>query len=94
MKDFTFNIPTKIIFRKGISESFNKEIPSYFTNILFVTDKTITKKTNIVKKIQKALSNRNVFLFDDVFDLLDFDVILFGFRDQLHNDPVCWFPPA
>ena len=66
MKNFIFNIPTKIIFRKGVSELINEEIPSRYSNILFVTDKTISEKTNIVEKIQKVLKNRNVFLFDEI----------------------------
>ncbi len=66
MKNFTFNIPTKIIFgRKKIHELCN-EISNKYANILIVTDRTIFEKTDIIQKVQEILKDKNVFVFDEV----------------------------
>jgi len=49
MKDFLFNIPTKIIFGKGKINVLEKQMPSKANKILIVTDPDIFETTDIIK---------------------------------------------
>ena len=66
MKNFIFNIPTKIIFGRKKIQELNPEIGRQYKNILIVTDRTIYEKTDIIQKAQTILKDKNVFVFKDV----------------------------
>lgn len=66
MKDFLFNIPTKIIFGKGKISTLEKQIPAKANKILIVTDPVIFEKTDIIEKVKSSLKNYEPIIFKDI----------------------------
>lgn len=66
MKDFLFNIPTKIIFGKGKISALEKQIPEKTNKILIVTDPIIFEKTNIIQKVKSSLKNYELIIFNEI----------------------------
>ena len=66
MKNFIFNIPTKIIYGKEKIRDLNEEIPANFKNILLVTDEVIFEKTDIIEKTRSILKHRNILIYKNV----------------------------
>ena len=66
MQDFTFHIPTKIIFGSGKIQKLDSIIENTQKNILIVTDNILLTKTKIIINIKSILHNRKVFVFSEV----------------------------
>ncbi len=66
MKNFTFHIPTKIIFGCGKIKNLNTLLDSNFKNVLIVTDQVLLEKTDTINKCSSILTNRNVIVFSEV----------------------------
>ncbi|MBU1012405.1 MAG: iron-containing alcohol dehydrogenase [Bacteroidetes bacterium] len=66
MQNFSFHIPTKIIFGTGNISMLPLEIPDSTTSILIVTDQNLHRNTGIINHIRMLLSNYNVFVFDQI----------------------------
>jgi alcohol dehydrogenase len=66
MQEFTFHIPTKIIFGAGKIKTLSQEIPEAYKSILVVTDQNLRFKTDIIKNAEAYLVNFKVFIFDKI----------------------------
>jgi len=66
MKNFIFNIPTKIIFGEKKIQCLNDEIASNLNKILLVTDPNIIEKTNLVNRVKAVLLDRNVSVLSEI----------------------------
>ncbi|MFC2082310.1 iron-containing alcohol dehydrogenase [Bacteroidota bacterium] len=66
MKNFILHIPTKIIYGKRKISSLTSELPSNTKNILIVTDKVISEKTDILTKIESSLEQYKIIVFNEV----------------------------
>lgn len=66
MRDFTFHIPTKIVFGTGKLQALDSLINADQQNILIVTDPVLFTKTEIIKNVTSILKSRNVFVFNEV----------------------------
>ncbi|WP_054252278.1 iron-containing alcohol dehydrogenase [Neofamilia massiliensis] len=64
MKDFTFEISTKILFGKDTLENLGKEILPYGKNVLLVYGQGSIKKTGLYDKIVNNLKNIGIKTFD------------------------------
>ena len=61
MLNFTYNIPTKIIFGKDELERLPKEILLHGKRVLFLYGKDSIKKTGLYDKIVTLLNDKNIF---------------------------------
>lgn len=66
MKNFTFNIPTKIIFGKKQILRIADEIPDGIKRIMIVTDPNLFKNTPIVELIQTFLKKYTVIVYKEI----------------------------
>jgi len=66
MKNFTFHIPTKIVFGSGKLKELESLIDKTQKNILIVTDKVLLTQTNVIKNSLLVLKSRNVFIYSEV----------------------------
>lgn len=64
MKDFTFEISTKILFGKDTLENLGKEILPYGKNVLLVYGQGSIKKTGLYDKIVNNLEDNGIKTFD------------------------------
>lgn len=61
MLNFTYNIPTKIIFGKDELERLPKEILLHGKRVLFLYGKDSIKKTGLYDKVVSLLNDKNIF---------------------------------
>ncbi len=66
MSNFTFHIPTKIIYGTGKIQELDTFILKAYDNILIVTDPILLTKTKIITEVKAILKNRNIFIFSEV----------------------------
>lgn len=66
MQNFSFHIPTKIIFGTGAISKLPLEIPDSTSSILIVTDQNLHQNTGIINNIKNLLSDYQVFVFDQI----------------------------
>lgn len=64
MKDFTFEISTRILFGKDTLENLGREILSYGKNLLLVYGQGSIKKTGLYDKITNNLKDHGIKTFD------------------------------
>ncbi len=86
MKDFTFQIPTKIVFGPGRLMELDSLIQKDQNNILIVTDTAILTQTNIIKHTISILKTRNVFIFSEVEENPSFETIEIGAQFAKSNN--------
>ena len=85
MQNFTFHIPTKIIFGAAKISSLKNEIPEQAKSILIVTDKNLRLKTDIIENIMAQLSNFNVHVYDEIEENPSIDSVDKGAQFALKN---------
>jgi alcohol dehydrogenase len=68
MKSFIFNLRTKVVVGKNSINEIPTELDKLGVNkVLIVTDKIISEKTDIIKRIKEVLDGRKKYIvFDDV----------------------------
>ena len=68
MKNFIFNLRTKVVVGKNSINEIPTELDKLGVNkVLIVTDKIISEKTDIIKRIKEVLDGRKKYVvFDDV----------------------------
>jgi alcohol dehydrogenase class IV len=75
MKEFVFNIPTKIVFGNSTINQINHYIDSNIEKVLIVTDHDVFYKSGAVEKIQKILKVSELSVFHDVEENPSFELI-------------------
>lgn len=75
MRDFTFHLPTRVIFGKDRIHELHKHINPEFKRILVVTETNILTRSGAVDKILDQLKDKSVTLFTDVEENPSFQVI-------------------
>jgi len=66
MDNFTFHIPTRIIFGQGKIKELITELPAKTHNILIVTDSGIFHKTDIINRVVSNLPNIEVSIYHEI----------------------------
>lgn len=66
MKEFIFNIPTKVIFGNGKIAQLKEFLGPEIKRVLIVTDRNVARKSGALDKIAAQLENEDVFFFDEV----------------------------
>jgi alcohol dehydrogenase class IV len=66
MKNFIFNIPTKIVFGTGKINELETFLTPDTERLLIVTDKNIAHKSDALNKLLFLLKNKDVSVFDEV----------------------------
>ncbi len=66
MKDFIFNIPTKIIFGNGKIAQLKEYLDPEIKRVLIVTGKNVGRKSGALDKIVPQLEQKQFFFFDKV----------------------------
>lgn len=66
MKDFIFNIPTKIIFGNGKIAQLKEYLDPEIKRVLVVTDKNVARKSGAMDKILSQLEKEKISVFDEV----------------------------
>ncbi|MDO5026315.1 MAG: iron-containing alcohol dehydrogenase [Tissierellia bacterium] len=64
MKDFVFDISTKILFGKNQLENLPKEIKKYGKKVLFVYGSVSIKKTGLYDRVSKVLKEAGIEYYD------------------------------
>uniref|UniRef100_UPI003567AD7A iron-containing alcohol dehydrogenase n=1 Tax=Ilyobacter sp. TaxID=3100343 RepID=UPI003567AD7A len=64
MKNFNYNIPTKILFGKGKVEKLGSEISKYTSKVLLVYGMSSIKKSGLYDLIKKQLSDSKIQCFE------------------------------
>lgn len=64
MKNFNYNIPTKILFGKGKVEKLGSEINKYTSKVLLVYGMSSIKKSGLYDLIKKQLADFNIECFE------------------------------
>ncbi len=75
MNPFTFNIPTKIIFGKNKIAEIGPIISNAHKRIFIVTDKTLSRETDVLQKLIRGLDHFEIKLFDQVEENPSFQTI-------------------
>jgi alcohol dehydrogenase len=75
MKAFNFHMPTKIIFGKNKIREISSIIPQKYKRVFIVTDKHLSKNTDILARLIRGLDDFEVRLFDDVEENPSFETI-------------------
>ena len=68
MGQFSFHIPTKIIFGTGSIFKLSNEIPKSCKSILIVTDHNLNANTKIILQIKLLLSAYKICVFDQIVE--------------------------
>jgi len=66
MKDFIFNVPTKIIFGNGKIAQLKEYLGPEIKRVLVVTDKNVAHASGAMDKILSQLEKEEISLFDEV----------------------------
>lgn len=66
MKDFIFNVPTKIIFGNGKIAQLKEYLGPEINRVLVVTDKNVARESGALDKILSQLGGKIISLFDEV----------------------------
>ena len=64
MKNFNYNIPTKILFGKGKVEKLGSEISKYTSKVLLVYGMSSIKRSGLYNLIKKQLADFNIECFE------------------------------
>lgn len=86
MKDFLFHIPTKIVFGVGKINELHNYLDEKFNSILLVTDEIVAKESGAIEKIQRALQDRQVYIFDQVEENPSVQLVDKGKQSVFDND--------
>lgn len=86
MQNFTFHIPTKIIFGSGKIQELDSIIDKTQRNILIVTDNILLTKTEIIKDVKSILHNRKVFIFSEVEENPSYATVEYGSKFARSNN--------
>ncbi len=78
MKDFVFNIPTRIIFGNGKIARLKEHLDPGIKRVLIVTDRNVARKSGALDKIVSQLENEKIFFFDEVEENPSLDLIKRG----------------
>lgn len=78
MKNFTFHIPTRVVFGRGEINNIEENLDSRARNVLIVTDKNVSQKSSAVDKILGSLRARECFVFDEVEENPSFKLVKKG----------------
>jgi len=80
MRDFTWHLPTRIVFGKGRLAELPANLESGWRRIFIVTDKTIAGRTDALDRTRKLLEDRETAVFDGVEENPGFATIEAGSR--------------
>ena len=83
MKNFTFHNPTKIIFGKNKIQEIASIIPVKYKRIFIVSDKHLSKDTDVIVKLIRELDEFEIMLFDKVEENPSFETINKGGRQAV-----------
>lgn len=75
MKNFTFNIPTEIIFGKNTISKLKDKLNKDIKKVLIITDETISKKTDILKTVKENISELEIEVYNKIEENPSFDTI-------------------
>ncbi|ADO82751.1 iron-containing alcohol dehydrogenase [Ilyobacter polytropus] len=64
MKNFNYNIPTKVLFGKGKAEKLGSEVNKYTSKVLLVYGMSSIKKSGLYDLIKKQLTDFNIKCFE------------------------------
>lgn len=66
MKNFIFNVPTKVVFGNGRINEVKAHVPHDAGNILIVTDKNVAQKSGALDRIVSQFNREAIHVFDAV----------------------------
>jgi alcohol dehydrogenase class IV len=66
MKNFIFNVPTKVVFGNGRINEVKAHVPPGAGNILIVTDKNVAQKSGALDRIVSQFNREVIHVFDAV----------------------------
>jgi alcohol dehydrogenase class IV len=86
IRDFTFHIPTKIVFGRGKIKTIEECLDPGAQNVLIVTDKNVVEKSGALDKLRNGLRACQRFVFDEVEENPSFEQVSRGARFAVENN--------